>query len=489
MKTVTDIATIVTKYVNPENIPSFVKPVCIVSGNYYDMGRQFGQQMKDNLYTSILHLSTRIITGRGDKNVMRDAYRYEEVLRNQSPEVVEMFQGTADAIGLPYEAILIYAIPNLLAPSPNACSTISAWGRATEKGALYCAANADGGAFTPTSYGPTMVLYPEQGNVCICNGGYNSNLALNSKGLVTMASNGGWNGKANDIGYGTSAVLSPMQISLKCNDAEEAIYTFTKVNAPIGAAENFHCVDIHGKGGIIEATFGHSHIRRSGEFGEVDYMLATNYFLSDEMQDSKPENDINNINSPYRYQTEEQLLKDNHGKIDLSILDDILSCRDYYDGSSWVKEVWDEEYSRWSPEKRSAKNSTYMQCFADPENLTVYFRQGERCITCSNIPGTTGGLSKFVLKNTPEAMVEEALIEAKRKLYTYSGKIELGMIERNCDVLNRLDEAKKSIWIGDNYKAMGYSQVVDIDKKLFYISKAVTAFAKAQALLDTRFTR
>lgn len=484
MNKIYDIANIIAEKANPEYIPEYVKPVCVLSGSYYDMGLQFATQLQDGLYNTMLHLISRILKGRGPSGVIEDAREYEKIIAHQSPEIIDMFHGTADGLAVPYEAVLIYAIPNLLLPIPqNACSTISVWGKATKDGNLYCAANADGGVFTPTSYGPTMILYPENGNICVCNGGFNSNLALNEKGLVTMASNGGWNGGQGDVGYGTGAILSVLQLSLKTGSADEAMHHFTKVNKPVGSAENFHCADVSGTAYLIESTFAHSCTRTSGEFKEDDYLLATNYFLSEEMQTSRPKAD-NNINSIYRYRSEEQRIRELYGTLDANELDKVLSCADYFDGEKWVRNVWDEELGRWSPEKRSPKNSTYMQCFADPVEKTVYLRQGEKCTTCSNVAYSTGGKSRITLKEHPEKLVEESLDEAKRRLYHLSGKLETGQAEKEPGILQRIELAKVQVWKGDNYKALGFLRTESFHDELLYLSKALTAFSKAQALLD-----
>ena len=164
MKTFEEIVDALKSQANPELIPDMIKPVCIVSGKPYDMGYQLGLELGQLSVNQTLILAARIRAMRPDTAaVMRDAAAFGRIVAEQSPEIDEMWHGTADALRVPYETMLLQNVPNLLRPAVNHCSSLSAWGRATEDGRLLNAVNADGGSFTPTSYGPTMVLYPEIG--------------------------------------------------------------------------------------------------------------------------------------------------------------------------------------------------------------------------------------------------------------------------------------------------------------------------------------
>lgn len=484
MMTIEQIAALLAERVVPGEIPDMVKPVCIVTGDNYQMGFQYGQQLQKNICTRTLHLAARLILERPNVDIIADAYRYEEILRSQSPELIEMFKGTAEGADLPYEAILVYTILNLAQVSPNQCSTISAWGSSTLEGHLIAGCNADGAAFTHTSYEPTMVMYPKEGNVSVNNGGYNSNFAMNNKGLVNLASNGGWNGRRDDRGIGTPSVLPAMYLNWRCSTAKEAVERYTLHSAPISAAENMHCADISGETFLIEATHSHYYVRRPGEHGEKDYLLATNYFLSEEMQSSKPATNNSYINAQFRYRTEDKLLKENHGKITLETIDGILSCRDYYDGEKWVKDVWDEEYSKWTPEKRSHRNATYMQCLADPERRTAYIRQGQSCVTSSCMPGSTGKFSRLILKDTPLAMVMDAEEEAKRQVFSLSERLETGRQTLDWAVERRMNEAKRCVWEGSTHMSRALAFGNDINRYMLNLGKAATSFSKAQVLAN-----
>ena len=472
----------ITEKYDPKHYPSSVKPVVVASGEPYDAGFQIGEQIKEDLASHAMHLASHILEVRKEDDVLADIEKYNEILKAQSPQLLEMWRGTADGSGLPFEAMHVINIPNLMTPPKHGCSTISTWGSATASGKLLCAVNADGGAFTPTSFSPTMALFLKSGKACLTNGGYASNMAMNISGMVTMASNGGWNGHPDDIGYGTPAVTSTALLSTLADNTEEALDIVKKM-APIGSAENLHISDINGNACIVEETNRKMVARRSGDHGEKDYILATNHFISEEFADSKPADLRRSMNSMSRYRSEEQLIKENHGKITLDILNSIISCRDYFDGE-WHKDIWDEELATYTPEKRTFWNDTYMQCLVDPENRTAYFRQGQSCSTCSPIPGATGKFSKITLKNDPKATVFDTMISTKKMFFAFAQAVETG--KNALDDLHRknLEESKRLIWEGENYRALAAVSPADQNRTMYNLHKAISCFVKAQALLQ-----
>lgn len=482
MKTFEEIVDALKSQANPELIPDMIKPVCIVSGKPYDMGYQLGLELGQLSVNQTLILAARIRAMRPDTAaVMRDAAAFGRIVAEQSPEIDEMWHGTADALRVPYETMLLQNVPNLLRPAVNHCSSLSAWGRATEDGRLLNAVNADGGSFTPTSYGPTMVLYPENGYASMNNGGYNSNLAMNEKGFVSMATNGGWGGRADDVGYGAPAVLSTMQLSLHCDSVASALHRALEINSAVGSPENMHFADVGGNACVVEATNSHFALRRSGENGESDYLHATNYFVSPDMQDSKPSDLRRTKNAVSRFITENRLLQDTLGHITLDTLERIITCRDYFDGQQWVRNVWDPEYSTWTPEKRSFMNDTYMQCLADPTARTVYFRQGKGCRPACCVPGSTGRFSKLTLKPTAAALAEQALVDAKIQIYRAAAHLSDAGAAYTDAVRTQLDQAKRCIWEGENYKALAMLED-QTNERMVLLSKAVILFCKAQVL-------
>lgn len=482
MKKFEEVASALLAQADPQVIPDMVKPVCIVSGKPYDMGYQLGTEIGKSAVNHMLVLTSRIRFLRPDTaGIMRDAETFGRIVEEQSPDIAEMWQGTADALSLPYEAMLLGNIPNLMQPVVNHCSSLSAWGSAAEGGKLINAVNADGGAFTPTSFGPTMVLYPENGYASMNNGGYNSNFAINEKGLVTMATNGGWNGRPGDEGYGTPAVLSTMQLSLHCADTADALKRALEINRPTGSAENMHFADPTGDVCVVEMTNGHHAVRRSGDNGEKDYLHATNYFLSPEMQSSKPIDLRRTQNAVSRFITEDRLLRDSLGRITLDTLEKIITCRDYFDGEHWVRDAWDPEYSTWTPEKRSFRNDTYMQCLAAPTGLTAYFRQGKGCRAACCVPGATARFSKLVLKPTAIELAEQAVMDAKIQFYRAAEQLSTADEMATEQIYARLDRAKRCIWEGENYKASALL-TENANARMLQLSKAVTLFCKAQVL-------
>ena len=467
----------VSEKVPLETTPDFVRPVCIVSGDFYEMGVQYGQQQYNELRSILLWGASSI------KNVWKDHRQLtaaveglENAVAQISPESIELYNGISEGADLPYSAVLTaFFAPTLSGLARNNhCSTISAWGNASG-GKLIAGTNADGPAFTVTNYSPVLLMFPEKGNSIIANGGVCSNLVMNNKGMVGMASAGGWNGRPEDVGIGLPGVLPTSLLSWKYDTASDAISAVSKISCSM--AENLHFVDKNTGAFVLEHTYGHQAVRKSGEYGEQDFMVTTNHFVSEEMQASRPEDDRANHNSYSRYKTEIQALTEQHGNLTLEKLGEILSLQDRYDDLGWHREEWDEIYSLWTPEKHGPFNKTYMQTLAMPEETLFYIRQGQSNWRTSVIPGITGNFVQFFLKNTPEESVAKVETETVLQLWKYAKAARFG--ESNSDLLDR---ARTYIWYGKNHRAQS---VLSNNKhtKMYHLSKALHQFSRAQSLL------
>lgn len=484
MITLERIANLVAEKVNPLYCPEFVKPVCIVQGDRYEMGRQYGRQLEQPLLTEILYAVSRLLKSRKDGHVMEDAYAFERVLAKKSPGIIEMMHGTADSLELPYEAVLLHMLEADLGGPPlpegqgGACSTLSAWGEATADGRLLVAVNSDGPFFSTNSFKPVMLLFDPEGRSLFANGGYLSNFVLNDRGLAVMASFGGGLCGKGDRGLGVPAVVSTFLAGLNASTAAEAAAYYLADGR--SNSENLHIADGTGDGCIIESTAAHHAVRRPGDFGERDYLIATNFFLSEEMQSSMGEDTPAILNAKSRYRTEDRMIRDRHGSLSLQDLDDIISCDAYFDGEEWHRDVWDEDRSNWTPQKRSPHGNTYLQCLGDPRERSVYIRQGQRCRTVSPIPDAAGEYCRLVLAATPLESVTKAEREAKDQLWRLARTMELqhaasGSLE---DALTRI---KTWIWEGSGLVQFGNLQS-DHGARLANYARAMVRYCKAQVL-------
>lgn len=60
-----------------------------------------------------------------------------------------------------------------------------------------------------------------------------------------------------------------------------------------------------------------------------------------------------------RYQSYEQMIKENYGNIDLEYVKSMLGCTKYWDGKAWVEDTLDpmpfeDPHDLWAPEARIA---------------------------------------------------------------------------------------------------------------------------------------
>ena len=472
-----------------ETAPDFVRPVCIVSGDFYEMGVQYGQQQFLELRALLLRTVADIKKVWEDPSELSQAVEAEEhTVGATFPEYIRFWEGVSEGANLPYSAVLLAFISTSLhaiacSQSQNVghCSTISAWGSETENGNLLAGTNADGAAFSVTNFSPVLLMFPREGNCFIANGGISSNLVMNGKGMVGMASNGGWNGRPDDVGVGLPGVIPTAFHTWKYATAQEAV-AFAAKNG-VSAAENLHFVDKQTGAYVLEHTKSHHAIRRPGENGEQDFLITTNHFISGEMLASRPTNDDAHRNSYSRFQTEMQAMKERHGRLTIEELGVVLSLHDRYESGKWYKDEWDPVFSYWTPEKHGPFNKTYMQTLAVPDENTFYIRQGQSDWRSSAIPGATGNFVKFILENTPEDSAASIEREAVMQLWKYARQNRSHTI--NPDVLNR---AKQEIWYGKN--CMSQSILCDtLCERMRHIALALRYFCRAQARLGMAFRK
>lgn len=145
-----------------------------------------------------------------------------------------------------------------------------------------------------------------------------------------------------------------MQLSLHCDSVASALHRALEINSAVGSPENMHFADVGGNACVVEATNSHFALRRSGENGESDYLHATNYFVSPDMQDSKPSDLRRTKNAVSRFITENRLLQDTLGHITLDTLERIITCREYFDGQQWVRNVWDRNTAPGRPKSAAS---------------------------------------------------------------------------------------------------------------------------------------
>ena len=136
-------------------------PLVVVRGTPYEMGRQLGVVLKDEIQTFI---PAAIAGISGELGVSIDDLQdvWARTAAYADDRVEQEMLGIADGSGVPLSALqAAHAVPLLM---PYSCSSIAAWGDATEDGHLYQTRNLDWNMKVGAHEFPVIVVYvPDQG--------------------------------------------------------------------------------------------------------------------------------------------------------------------------------------------------------------------------------------------------------------------------------------------------------------------------------------
>ena len=174
-------------------------PVIVLSGNYREMGRQYGALMKPELNEEYTYLIDTL----AKRGYTREMARAEghNITAFYPQRVREIFIGMSETSGLTREdiAILYYgAIFQLMAkpPVPVSCSYLAAWGNYTADGSVIASRNWDlDDAVMPFTKWYVLAVYrPSDGSNAVATwspAGMRPETFMNSKGLFIADDNAG----------------------------------------------------------------------------------------------------------------------------------------------------------------------------------------------------------------------------------------------------------------------------------------------------------
>jgi len=456
-------------------LPPGVMPVVFLKGKPYEMGHQYGTQLMDYIVRVKDSLWGQLLKKEDKATVLKHLLEYDKVIRNEAPEMIPIMRGMAAGARVDYDDILMINcfVDVAWARPVESCSGLAAWGSATKEGKTIAGINFD---FTPEpfSYRAVVIAYPEEGNSFISTGYagvLGNNFTMNDKGLVELNNHGEYI-RPQDKGYGLPAMLIPGYIAMTCSTWEEARDFMLKSTISMGVVRHFQ--DTGGGGCVVESTADKSAVRYSGDFGEKDYLIDTNHWLTSEMEDTKwpmPRPG----NSEYRYMSVEKFLQDNHGNLDVSSFMEILGIGDrFWDGKEWqVPEGW----SKNTVNCLSEKFGTHASQIAVPADKTVYIRTGDATGMWGTLaPNESGEFVTLALNDNPEAIVAAAIQAAQQDLWRASEKVfESGDIA----LMDKLNRVKKAYWRAQGYFVKASNQ--GGDDCLATLGKAASQACKAQA--------
>ena len=136
-------------------------PVVVVRGTPYEMGRQLGQRIGDQMRVFIPNAMTGIAQElKVSIEVLQEVWTRTAAYGDDRVE--QELAGLADGSGLPLPLLqAMHAVPMLM---PYSCSSIAAWGEATEDGHLYQTRNLDWSLEIKAHEFPVVGVYlPDRG--------------------------------------------------------------------------------------------------------------------------------------------------------------------------------------------------------------------------------------------------------------------------------------------------------------------------------------
>jgi len=287
-----------------EVLPPSIMPVIILEGSDYEMGYQYGQQAGQYIEAKKNSKWVSRLKSRTYDEVLEALKGVQHYVQEYTPELISQMKGMADgatAAGYDLSYIDVLLINSSL-PSPTSttttypegaeekelplknCSNFTAWGSTTTDGSLLCADSFDGSI----TYQLIVVAFPDEGNNwmgAMAAGQLSSHFAMNNKGLFLGNSGGGGSKRSVDSDYGINWLYMFQHLARFADTAAEA----TEMTLPwqLNGVENFQYVDINGGAFVVEKTAAIQSVRKSGDFGETDFLYATNNYLCDEMRVTK----------------------------------------------------------------------------------------------------------------------------------------------------------------------------------------------------------
>jgi hypothetical protein len=480
-----------------------VLPVYFISGSPYQMGYQYGQEAKDEIVHNACFVRATALAQYGTWAAVLAAMQTDTaIVAAKTPEVLQVWHGIADGAGLSYDEIrLLNLNPNNI-PAPL-CSTISAWGAATKDHQLIAGSNGDSTWLGGGIQGCIIVAYPANGNSFIASspscGTWDAIRSMNDKDLVLMMS-GGQGAQPGDMGPGYPEFNAYAEMIQHCNNATQARDMFLSLGTGKGFINHF--VDTSGNAYVVESTSTAHAVRKPGDFGEKDYILATNFYETAKM---RPHNDPNQLQDGdlddwYRYGTEEQLIKQDYGQITVGSMMAILGCHNYYGArnpvtgavdttqpQTWHNDVLSlspasDQGSEWTPGMRAVAFSPTQREIYEPAQKTMYIMTGNDDPLFAWTSNTTGEFCKLVLEDNPGDVTAQALADAQ--LQTWYGAVALHRTSNpSAARLHELNEAKAAIATGMNLQTQaGLS--ADPNQTALLLGQATTCFCKAQCYAE-----
>ena len=465
--------------------PPGMREVIFVKGTPYEMGRQYGEQTKDMIKRNFCLVLGDALKNYSKEQILDRVALLSNDIAEKAPEIHEWYKGIADGSGMTYGEIALINIQLWVSIPYLMCSTIAAADEATADGKTIAGVNGDV-TYNMSGYGVTLVAFPDEGNAFVTlpqlAGQMGSNFAMNEKGLI-VTFDGGESELAEDTSFGfADFIIAEVYAVSKCDTSKEAEELIKSLGVAGGWIYLFADKDKDLR--ILEHTSRCDVTRLSGPYGERNYIHAANHFVDEEMRKSSIDVEINK-DSYTRYDTEEKLLSELYGRLDLDNMMDILASHDWWDGEKWNKEQWGVQESNFTPEMHAPDFRTGTRCFGIVEDAVAFILHGTTDRAVSFIPGSQGKYAKVPVKHTPDEVLygfeEDAVIAAWQAAERLA---KTGTMSK--EKIDILDQAREHIFAGKNYLAkLNIYNTFDKEEARKHYGYAASEFSYAYVISQT----
>ena len=298
-------------------------PVSVVDlhGTWYEMGRQFGDLMKDELHDIYDFLQTIIAANQGNSDKTDSIVEQQ---KSQTPyRICEFMKGAAETSGLTYDQIHMINAVERIGGLPH-CSVAMAWGDYTD-GSLVIGRNYDyADYFSQIADDVAVTVYhPADGALATATIGYVGEIyavnAINEAGIFLELNNGKPSANVKSPNYRFTGTTMLFDIMFDADDLNDIDLFFNTTNSSSSSIIN---VADSQKGVSYEwCPIGVKHGESENPEG---LLVSTNYFLNPEWDFPVP-SDADSWNAISRRENLLKLLDSKKGSVDVSVMQDIIA--------------------------------------------------------------------------------------------------------------------------------------------------------------------
>ena len=474
-----------------------VERIVYVTGTEYEQGYQQGYQLAEEIEFWTKFVWDYVSSVGTREEILGHIDKYLTTQMKVAPEFLDQVKGITDGTKAAGNNVTFNDVKLLqwfwtVQSHPTiGCSSFGAWGKATKDNKPLYTQNMDTKAFPWAISGAIVAHFPNKGHSWFTTGEPGkvaASTGMNSAGLIATIQYAPTYAQS-ESSYGLEGTQILYMILKDCSTIEEAKNIV--LNTSRAKAQTYIFMDTSSRMHIVEATGNANHavVRKPGDFGETDFMVATNHFISPKWREwgyqtpSPPWGANGPDDSWTRYHTILKLIEENLERIDSSVAMNILACHKYWDGTNWIDDAsTGRTPCHHSLDKTGAMYSDTFSTLYLPESREFWLTHGN---PCGNWPTDrllgTDGYVKWLIKDSPDAMEAQANADAASLIVNATDRLIRGLIHQNSK--EYLEDAKWHYYEGmiAHTNAKAEKAANNTLKSLINLGAASSHFAHAQA--------